>query len=165
MAGDPSAEVAGTGVAVPVAAVVGEGESAVGAGAGEVGTVVAGAVAVGAVVVGAVVIVGCDGVAVVVSGTGEGCGELGAVAASPSSPCSSPPTPGSCVLPETCTPGSSEPDPPSAWDAGTPAVRTSTAPIAAAALPRRTPPWIPVRERKISDLYLTIVINPSDAGG
>jgi hypothetical protein len=38
-----------------------------------------------------------------------------------------------------------------ALDAGTPADRTSTAPNAAAAVPRRSPPWKPVSERKPSD--------------
>jgi hypothetical protein len=42
--------------------------------------------------------------------------------------------------------------PSAAWDAGTPADRTSTAPTAAAAAPRRSPPWILVRERENSDL-------------
>lgn len=125
--------VAVAGVADPVAAA-----PAAGAGAGEFGTVVIGTGVVG------------DGETVVASGTAVGCGAVGA--ASPSRPCSSPPIAGSCVLPVICTSGSPEPEPPSACDAGTPAERTSTAPIAAAALPRRTPPWIPVREREISDL-------------
>jgi len=43
--------------------------------------------------------------------------------------------------------GSSE----AALDAGTPADKTSTAPNAAAAVPRRRPPWKPVSERKPSD--------------
>ncbi|QCO99215.1 hypothetical protein FCN77_17820 [Arthrobacter sp. 24S4-2] len=38
-----------------------------------------------------------------------------------------------------------------AWDAGTPAERTSTAPSAAAAVPRRRPPWKPVSVRVSSD--------------
>jgi hypothetical protein len=42
--------------------------------------------------------------------------------------------------------------PSAAWDAGTPADRTSTAPTAAAAAPRRSPPWILVRERESLDL-------------
>ena len=50
-------------------------------------------------------------------------------------------------------PGSPGPGAPSfAWDAGTPVVRTSTAPTAAAAAPRRSPPWIPVRGMEKSDL-------------
>lgn len=40
----------------------------------------------------------------------------------------------------------------SARDAGTPVDRTSTAPTAAAAAPRRIPPWIPVRDMESSDL-------------
>jgi hypothetical protein len=48
------------------------------------------------------------------------------------------------------SPGSGAP--PVAWDAGTPVARTSTAPIAAAAEPRRIPPWIPVRDIESSDL-------------
>ena len=39
-----------------------------------------------------------------------------------------------------------------AWDAVTPADRTSTAPTAAAEAPRRSPPWILVRERENLDL-------------
>ncbi|WP_258802722.1 hypothetical protein [Pseudarthrobacter sp. NS4] len=39
-----------------------------------------------------------------------------------------------------------------AWDAGAPVARTSTTPIAAAAEPRRIPPWIPVRDIESSDL-------------
>ncbi|MET3204462.1 hypothetical protein ABIB17_000368 [Arthrobacter sp. UYEF6] len=42
--------------------------------------------------------------------------------------------------------------PSAAWDAGTPADRTSTAPTAATAAPRRSPPWILVWEREKSDL-------------
>lgn len=33
-----------------------------------------------------------------------------------------------------------------------PAVRTSTAPMAAAAVPRRSPPWIPVRDKILDEL-------------
>lgn len=137
---------AGAGAAVPAVAALpaGDGESVVGAGEADVGETAVGD-------------------RVVVSGTGVGCGEAGAVAVSPSRPCSRPPTRGTKASPVTLTSGSS--DLPSAWDAGTPAVRTSTAPIAAAAPPRRTPPWIPVREREVSDLCLTIVNNPSHAGG
>ncbi|TDT82595.1 hypothetical protein DFO47_102528 [Arthrobacter sp. AG258] len=40
----------------------------------------------------------------------------------------------------------------SAKDAWTPVERTSTAPTAAAAVPRRSPPWIPVRDIGSSDL-------------
>ena len=40
----------------------------------------------------------------------------------------------------------------SAKDACTPVERTSTAPNAAAAVPRRSPPWIPVRDMESSDL-------------
>ena len=40
---------------------------------------------------------------------------------------------------------------PAALDAGTPADRTSTAPSAAALVPRRRPPWKPVRVRKDLD--------------
>ncbi|MFJ5698213.1 hypothetical protein [Arthrobacter sp. NPDC093139] len=38
-----------------------------------------------------------------------------------------------------------------ALDAGTPADKTSTAPSATAAVPRRSPPWLPVSVRKFSD--------------
>jgi hypothetical protein len=55
--------------------------------------------------------------------------------------------------------------PSAAWDADTPADRTSTAPTAAAEAPRRSPPWILVRERESSDLFLTIVIDHSDISG
>jgi hypothetical protein len=48
------------------------------------------------------------------------------------------------------SPGSAVPS--LAWDAWTPVDRTSTAPIAAAAAPRRIPPWIPVRDIESSDL-------------
>jgi len=59
------------------------------------------------------------------------------------------------------SPGSGVPS--SAWDADAPVDRTSTAPIAAAAAPRRIPPWIPVRDIKNSDLCWTIVIDPNHA--
>lgn len=51
-----------------------------------------------------------------------------------------------------------------AWVAGTPAVRTSTAPSAAAAVPRRSPPW-PAGELKSSDLCVTMVIDCSGRSG
>ena len=52
-----------------------------------------------------------------------------------------------------------------AWDAGAPAARTSTAPTAAAAVPRRSPPWIPVRDVERSDLCITMVIDTNRCAG
>lgn len=79
---------------------------------------------------------------------GSAPGSLPALLNAPSPP---PPWPGASSLAGAeLLPGRGSPS--SAWDAGTPAARTSTAPTAAAAVPRRIPPWIPVRDMKISDL-------------
>lgn len=109
---------------------------------------------VGGVDVGAVDVGAGEGVAVeVVEVEGVGAGE----------PVERPPDPSKRPFRRPLTPSASAPTatsaapvgsalPSAAWDAGTPADRTSTAPTAAAAAPRRSPPWILVRERESSDL-------------
>ncbi|WP_285244322.1 hypothetical protein [Pseudarthrobacter sp. fls2-241-R2A-127] len=56
------------------------------------------------------------------------------------------------ALSDVCAVGSWGGTASSAKDAWTPVERTSTAPTAAAAAPRRSPPWIPVRDIESSDL-------------
>lgn len=119
---------------------------------------VVGADDVGAVDVGAVDVGAGDGVAVAV-GVGEpegaevGWGEaLVCPPEPPRRPFSRPLTPERSPSAATSAEAVGSVLPSAAWDAGTPADRTSTAPTAAAAAPRRSPPWILVREREKSDL-------------
>lgn len=113
---------------------------------------------VGAVDVGAVDVGAGDGVAVAVGvdelvGAGVGSGEaLACPPEPPNRPFSRPLTPERSPSAATSADPVGSVLPSAAWDAGTPADRTSTAPTAAAAAPRRSPPWILVRERENSDL-------------
>ncbi len=120
-------------------------------GADDVGAVDVGAVDVGAVDVGA-----GDGVTVGVEdpeGAGVGSGEaVERPPEPPKRPLSRPSTPARSESAATAADSVGSALPSAAWDAGTPADRTSTAPTAAAAAPRRSPPWILVREREDSDL-------------
>jgi hypothetical protein len=119
---------------------------------------VVGADDVGAVDVGAVDVGAGEGVAVAVGvgepeGVGVGWGEaLVCPPEPPRTPFSRPLTPKRSPSAATSAEAVGSVLPSAAWDAGTPADRTSTAPTAAAAAPRRSPPWILVREREKSDL-------------
>jgi hypothetical protein len=137
---------AGAGAEVPEGETVGDGETVgVTEGAGGVGVVVAVAVGDGE---GDGVRNG-DGVG---AGASDGSGSAVSAAAAQSPRSATPETLVlSRVVAELPLPGSAGRSGVRALDAGTPADMTSTAPSAAAAVPRRRPPWKPVSVRKLSD--------------
>jgi hypothetical protein len=144
-------EGAGAGAAVPDGEPVGDGAGGVTEGAVGVGLGVEVAVAV-AVAVG----VGegdgdCNGDSVG-AGVSDGSGSAVSAAAAQASRSATPETLAlSPVVAEVPLSGPTGRSGVRALDAGTPADMTSTAPSAAAAVPRRRPPWKPVSVRKLSD--------------
>ncbi|WP_426225500.1 hypothetical protein [Pseudarthrobacter sp. DSP2-3-2b1] len=163
--GDPGVE--GLWAGVPEAAspgAAGAGEAGVGAAEGDAGAGDAGAGDAGAGEEGGVVGTG-DGVVAagvraaleVAAGDDDGTGDGVSVAPAdpsemPNRSFSGPLSAGSLPEPAACPGRAGGSLPLAAYDAGTPAEKTSIAPMAAAAAPRRSPPWTLVRERESSDL-------------
>lgn len=139
----------GAGAAVPDGEPVGDGAGGVTEGAVGVGVGVAVAVAV------AVAVGEGDGDRIgdsVGAGVSDGSGSAVSAAAAQASRSATPETLAlSPVVAEVPLSGTTGRSGVRALDAGTPADMTSTAPSAAAAVPRRRPPWKPVSVRKLSD--------------
>ncbi|KRE50286.1 hypothetical protein ASG92_08250 [Arthrobacter sp. Soil736] len=153
---------------VPACSAAGEGAEPEGAGAGAevpdgetvgdgAGAVTEGAVGVGVGVAVAVGVADGDGDDVrkgdsVGAGVSDGSGSAVSAAVAQAPRSATPETPAlSPVVAEVPLSGSAGRAGVRALDAGTPADMTSTAPSAAAAVPRRRPPWKPVSVRKLSD--------------
>lgn len=156
-------EGAGAGAEVPEGETVGDGET-VGGGAGTVidgaGSVGAGSEGTGTAGVGvAVAVADGDGDGdgdrngdSVGAGASDGSGAAVSAAAAQDPRSATPEAPAvRPVAAEVPLSGSAGRSGVRALDAGTPADMTSTAPSAAAAVPRRRPPWKPVSVRKLSD--------------